>query len=305
MKQTNQQPFLEWLQQRYGKVVSWGFRLFFIAYLFCMSLLTLKDTIVWAHVTYLPRTPQLVISLTLILTCYFAVLSGIRAIAITAGILLPFVIIFGDFVMSANLPEKNYSLMLPVFENGIGSILSGTIYIGGGLAELMIILLMQHQIKTKVRLWSLYILVLFLIMLIFGPVTGAIAEFGPFEAAQLRYPAYEEWRLVTIGHYIQHVDFLSIYQWLSGAFIRISISLFLLVDLLAISKKKNYRTAWLLLLSVVFVFVAELPISDMQYLSFMKHVYFPVSLWLVSALTFILFLMLLMSKKNEVRKNEA
>ncbi|UZM98101.1 hypothetical protein OL548_25235 [Lysinibacillus sp. MHQ-1] len=37
---------------------------------------------------------------------------------------------------------------------------------------------------------------------------------------------------MTIGRYIEHLDFFSIYQWLTGTFIRVSFLLYIVVDLL-------------------------------------------------------------------------
>jgi spore germination protein KB len=303
MRKTNQQSLFPWLTQHYGKVICGAYRIFFIVYLFLIIVMTLKETTMWTHSSYLPRTPHWALSISLVLLSWFAAQYGVQTIAIASGILLPFVIIFGDFVMSANLPEKKYSLLTPVFENGIGPVINGSLYIGGGLVELIIILLFQHQIKTKVRLWSLYLLACFLVLLILGPVTGAIAEFGPFEAAELRYPAYEEWRLVTIGKYIRHVDFLSIYQWLSGAFVRIAFSMFLLIELMMISKHKKNSAVWLLLLSIVIVALVELPISDMRYTTFLKGFYLPGSLWGATSVLITLFLLVLFSEKK-VKNNE-
>lgn len=303
MRKTNQQPLFPWLTQHYGRVICGAYRIFFIVYLFFIIVMTLKETTMWAHSSYLPRTPQWALSISLVLLSCFAAKYGVQTIAIASGILLPFVIIFGDFVMSANLPQKKYSLLTPVFENGIGPVIHGSLYIGGGLVELIIILLFQHQIKSKVRLWSLYVLACFLVLLIFGPVTGAIAEFGPFEAAEIRYPAYEEWRLVTIGKYIRHVDFLSIYQWLSGAFARIAISMFLLIEMMTITKYKKYSAVWLLLLSIVIVALVELPISDMQYSAFLKGLYLPGSLWGATFVLITLFVLVFFSKKK-VNNNE-
>ncbi len=300
MKKTKQQSIVIWLRENYGTMISVVFRVFFIAYLFLLLVLTVKDTTVWTHVSYLPRTPQLVLSASLVLLCSLAVQTGLRAIAISSGILLPFVVVFGDFVMSANLPKKNYSLLTPIMENGVEPVLKGCLYIGGGLVELIMILLFQHRMKSTVRPWSLCLLAIFLVILIFGPVTGAIAEFGPFEAANLRYPAYEEWRLVQVGKYIRHVDFLSIYQWLSGAFVRVSISLLLLIDLLPASHNKKFRLVWLTILGIFIVVLVELPISDMQYVSFLKQVYLPLSLGLVIGLSFLLFIAVLLKNRTGV-----
>ncbi|MCD1257422.1 endospore germination permease [Paenibacillus athensensis] len=292
MRRTNQQAFFPWLQTHCGKWISGAVRACFIVYLFLICTLTMKDTAMWTHTSYLPRTPQWILSVTLLMLCCYAAHAGLRSIAICAGILLPFVIVFGDFVLSANLPVKNYHLLFPVMEQGVQPLLQGTVYVGGGLVEIIILLLFQHQLKKKIPLWSLLLLAVFLVMLVFGPLTGAIAEFGPVEAAKLRYPAYEEWRLVSVGQYIRHLDFLSIYQWLSGAFVRISTALLLLVDLLSGGGSKR-RMVWFCGLGLTLIALVELPISDMQYLQFMQSVYLPAALTVMTALLLLLFVLAL------------
>lgn len=303
MKQTKQHAILDWLHVRYGLVVSWLFRSFFVMYLFVIGTMTVKETASWTHASYLPRTPTIVVGATLVLLCGYAAYAGFRAIAIASGLLLPFVIVFGDFVMSANLPKKNYSLLTPMMENGIAPVLQGCLYVGGGLAELIVLLLIQHHLTSKVRLWSLWTLCAFLILLVLSPVTGAIAEFGPYEAAELRYPAFEEWRLVSVGKYIRHVDFLSIYQWLSGAFARIALAIFILVELLAAGRKKRTKAVWAILLSLSILIVASLPLSDMQYLRLLKNYYLPGSLMVVTGVLLLLFAMSLFSKNLEGEKS--
>ncbi|WP_276356740.1 GerAB/ArcD/ProY family transporter [Cohnella caldifontis] len=299
MKRTNQQPLLPWLRQHCGAAVCGAIRCFFAVYLLLIGTLTLKDTTVWTHASYLPRTPIVALAGTLILLSGWAAYAGIRAIAISSGFLLPFVIVFGDFVMSANLPKKNYSLLTPILENGVPPVLKGTLYIGGGLAELLVLLLLQHRLKTKVRVGSVWLLSVFLVLLILGPVTGAIAEFGPFEAAELRYPAFEEWRLVSIGKYIRHVDFLSIHQWLSGAFVRISLAVFLLDDLLGSKRTKKSKAIGIASVCLAMFVLAVLPISDMQYLAFLKNYYLPGSLMASTGALVVLLLAVLVSRKTK------
>lgn len=305
MKRTQQRAILLWLRERYGPMASMLMKLLFLTYLFFIAAITLKETVTWTHGTYLPRTPELALLLSLIVLCFFASRAGIRAIAIVAGILLPFVILFGDFVMSANLPRKDYVLLTPLLEDGWLPVLGGCLYVGGGLAELVILLLLQHQVKKQLRFWSMALLGAFLVGLILGPVTGAIGEFGPVVAASLRYPAFEEWRLVTIGRYIQHVDFLSIYQWLSGAFIRISVAVYLMAELITDGKPSGDKWSILSLMGVyvTLIILSSMPFSDMQYLSFLKTVYLPASLGLATAVLGILFLLVLIPKRSKERTN--
>src|SRR5690606_15365783 len=128
----------------------------------------------------------------------------------------------------ANIEHKDYSLLFPIFEHGFTSdILVSVVYLLGCFAEITLLLLLQHHLKKPIKLWQLIAFVLFIIMLAFGPTVGAIAEFGPVESAKQRFPAYEQWKLIKIGMYIEHLDFLSVYQWFTGTFIRSTISLYL------------------------------------------------------------------------------
>ncbi|MBO1914435.1 GerAB/ArcD/ProY family transporter, partial [Microvirga sp. 3-52] len=106
---------------------------------------------------------------------------------------------------------KNYELLQPFLEHGIQPILKTAVYPASGFVELLLFLFIQHKVKDRIR-WYHFVVMLFILMgLTMGPTIGAITEFGPIEAAKLRYPAYEEWGIGTIGRYIDHFDFLSIY----------------------------------------------------------------------------------------------
>ena len=81
------------------------------------------------------------------------------------------------------------------------------IFPASGFIELLMLLFLQHQFKERIRWYHFAIMLAILVGLTLGPLIGAITEFGPNEAAKQRYPAYEEWGLVTIGRYIEHLDF--------------------------------------------------------------------------------------------------
>src|SRR5690625_7312620 len=104
--------------------------------------------------------------------------------------------------------------------------MKATVLQGSGIVELIILLFLQYRFESPFRYWHFLIIAFILTGLTLGPLVGAIVEFGPVEAASQRYPAYEEWGLARLGKYVEHVDYLSIYQWLSGAFIRITLILF-------------------------------------------------------------------------------
>lgn len=285
LKKTKSKHITIWLKEYFGTLISNLFLFIFILYLLFMSAMTLRETITF-NSFYLPNTPGVVIALSLSLICFYNTSSGIRSIAVTSGVLLPIVVVFGFFVMTANIPHKNFTMLKPLLENGLHPVFMGSFYAGSGFIEMIIITFMVQFLNSPVKWRTLFLLFFILMILILGPLIGAITEFGPDEAENFRYPAFEEWRLVSIGRYIEHLDFLSVYQWLSGAFIRISLSTFLLVDLLNI-KKKRPRIWSLVCLYLFYIFLAVFPISDMKYFAFLT-VYFPWSLVVLTGITILI-----------------
>lgn len=208
------------------------------------------------NITYLPQTPKSVVAAIFILLGLFIASSGVRSIAITSGILLPLVWILGYFVMAANFPYKDYSKMFPVFTQGAGPILQAMIYAGGGFMEVFILIFIRHHISKPVR-FGTWILLDFILCGLLGPLLGAIATYGPVESANQRFPAFEQWRLVVIGKYIAHIDFLALYQWLSGAFIRIALALYIILYWV----RPNGKIAKRSLYTLLFIFLLNIPVG--------------------------------------------
>ncbi|MCU6712954.1 endospore germination permease [Paenibacillus sp. J5C_2022] len=293
--QAMNKPMMEWLAERIGKIPAGIIAVAFVCLLLLSAVTTGKDMKIWTSSTYLPLTPPSVIVLSFIGLCLYLSLHGIRAIALVSVVLLPFVILFGEFVMVANFPHKDYSMLFPIFEYGSSGMWRGIVYAGTGFVEMLYILLLIHYVKRKVK--SGYIIVLGLAMagLTIGPVMGAIAEFGPVEAATQRFPAFEEWRLVRIGNYINHLDFLSIYQWISGAFIRISLAIFLIADLFPARRRTLAACSVALLIAVLIIW----PMSDITFLHAMTNYYFPLVFAFMLTLCAVLLILTLIAYRKK------
>lgn len=287
MKHTGQQNLYLWLSQHWGRTVALIITLIVVTELFISTLVTIRDVTSWTNITYLPATPNWILTAIMLAVSLYAAYSGLRTIAIVNGILLPLVVALGFFVTIVNIPRKDYTLLFPIMENGIEPVLKGVLYAGGGFMTVIILLLLQHRLERPLGLFSLVILGLILINLTVSPLTGAIAAFGPFEAARQRFPAYEQWRLVTFGHYIEQVDFLSIYQWLVGSFTRLAIGLYVIPDIIHVTKRKH-RLWILIFIAGLLAIFSQIPISDMVFMQFLKKVYFPIIVITVLALTIVI-----------------
>jgi spore germination protein (amino acid permease) len=287
------QTFLGWLKVKIPAFIVWPLTVVLAVYMFAIALITLKDTVTWARAIYLPHTPAYALSISFTALCLFAAAAGISPIAITSGILLPVVIVLGLFVMTVNFQSKDYTLLFPLFTHGYSPALTGVSYVMGSFSELIVLLFIQQHLAAKVRFVPFMFLALILTGLTIGPLTGSIAMFGPFEAAAQRYPPFELWRMVRIGKFITHLDFLSVYQWLSGAFIRISLALFLIVDLLGIRKK---RMAAIVIAAALLLLLSLTPVSDKVVFDSLTVYYYPFSFVIVSIIALGLFVIARMTR---------
>jgi spore germination protein (amino acid permease) len=287
MKRTNQQPLYSWFRERCGSVISWLFLFVTTSYFFLMALIMLRETTTWVKVTYLPQTPKLVVMLVLILLSIYVAYNGIRSIAIISGILLPFVWVLGHFVAIANLRYKNYSLLTPLFVDGYAPMLKSMVIAGGGFLEMIVLLFIQHHMSRRVSYLSVSIMAAVLAGLTMGPLMGAIANFGPEVAMQARYPAYDQWMLVSITQYITHLDFFALYQWISGALIRISLFLFIITDMIPFKKQKR-RLPFLFLLGAALIGLSMYTEVDKQIELFVMGNYSLVPFMFLTTLTLVI-----------------
>ncbi|SFS57935.1 GerAB/ArcD/ProY family transporter [Paenibacillus sp. BC26] len=263
MRRTKQINIRQWLRTRLSPFGAWILITPVILFLLHTSFQSFIQTTSWTSSTYLPETPQLVVMICFMTLIGFAVWNGLRAIAYMSCLLLPGVVFLGDFVMSANMPNKNYALLLPMMENGWFVPLQGAVYAASCLMELFMLLFIQHFFSGVMKNWQLLLQLCFIMLLMLGPAIGAITEFGPVEADKLLYPAFTQWRLVSIGKYVEHVDFFAIYQWISGAFIRISLGIALVMELIPLRKPKA-RLTFIVTVSLIYIVLCKILLAHLN-----------------------------------------
>lgn len=282
-RKSNQEPLKDWLPQKIGKIGS-NIVIYIIAiYLIIIAAFTMIETLQWVNTTFLPRTPRLILLAIYVVLCILLVTTSLQTIVIVNVFVLLAVVVFGFFVTFTNLQVKDYDLLRPFFEHGFTPVLQGLVFPASGFSELILFLLIQHQIKDRMRWYHFAIILLILAGLTMGPLVGAITEFGPAEASKQRYPAYEEWGLVTIGRYVEHLDFLSIYQWLTGTFIRVGFILYIVTDLLGMAG--DHRRIWKMV-ALPFFFIC-LPLMLLN-----EHIFLQLKGNYMLAGTFIFFFLL-------------
>ncbi|WHZ02765.1 endospore germination permease [Neobacillus sp. YX16] len=196
-------------------------------YMLIDAFVTAQDIIYWSQLSYMQGFNSFTLALVLLIFCLLCTESGLFSIGLLSSILCPIVLFLGFFISFANIKKKHYELLFPLFTDGYLPMTKGLLYTSLPILELFIIIFLTPVLQKAVSRKQLFVVGLLIIGLTLGPTMAAIVEFGPEQASHYRYPAYEEWRLISIGRYFSHADFFAIYQWLSGGVIRISLFVFI------------------------------------------------------------------------------
>lgn len=273
-----------------------------VCYFVLMAGVSLRETITWTNVAYLPETPPILLAIVFIFVCWILASSSFRTMNTVNVFILFFIILLGFFVAIANIPNKDFYLLLPVLEHGYRPVFKGMIYQAAGMAELFFFLLLQHKINAPFRFRHFLASTIILTMLTAGPLVGAIIEFGPTEATRQRYPPYEEWGLVSIGRFVEHVDFLSIYQWLSGVFIRISVLLLIIKEVLPTENDRK-KNGILFFLSIVVVGIVMFPITDFHFNHLLRTYILPASFWFLFCFSIIFSFVVMIHSRGKGGKS--
>lgn len=297
-RRSKQVALTDWLKTKNGNVPTAIFRYVTAFFLILMAAFTMGETLHWIRATFLPESPLVLMILIYSILCIFLASTNLQTIAMVNVVVLFWVVILGFFVAFTNIQVKNYALLQPFFEHGIEPVFVSMVFPASGFIELLLFVFIQQNVKGQFR-WYHYAIMLFILhSLTMGPLIGAITEFGPHEATKQRYPAYEEWGLVSIGRFIEHLDFFSIYQWLTGAFVRISFILYIVTDLLQI--KEDRKRIWKILAPAFFFLCTALFLINDNFFLKLKGDYFLIATFLfMILLTFFLTFMAIRNKGQQ------
>ncbi|MEH7387323.1 endospore germination permease [Bacillus sp. JJ1521] len=292
MKKNHQRLCLyDWITTRAGVAISRMIIAILAAYVFSISAISFYDLIQSVNIYFLPRTPSIVVMLPFLMICIWSAYSGLKSIVYVSAVLLPIVWMLGIFVAWFTFSEKDYTYLFPVLVDGYQPVVKGTIIILGGSADFLVLLLLQHHLKKSFTYLNLFILITILVGLILGPTTGSLASFGPAVAADMRFPAFEQWRLITLGNYISHVDFLAVFQLLSGELIRVSLGLYILSDMVKAHKHPVKKKKIFTITSILLGLLTLIPVSDMWLQKLIGKYFYPAAL--ISALVISLTLLII------------
>ncbi|KIY20968.1 MULTISPECIES: GerAB/ArcD/ProY family transporter [Mesobacillus] len=248
--------FNDMLTQTFGKIAGNFLNIGLLCYFFYLMLITFYGMIDFIQVIFLPETPRFVIAIPFFLVVLYASYSGIESIARISEALLPIIIFTGSTIGIATIPEKNYKLLLPVFENGLISLTSSivlTIALYGETLLLLMIHIKKDHAKSRSLMFTNTLLMVLITFMFLGTVTGTISVFGEKLVQTLEYPAQSIVRLVSFG-FIERFDIYGIAVIVLGSVIRASV---LLISIYQIFRKwvSSEKAKWPIQLAIIIAIV--------------------------------------------------
>lgn len=203
---------------------------YFLLWFMHMSII-LKGLVEFQNLVMLHQTPMIVILLGVMFLVTYAVLKGgITAVSRCAEIIGPIFLFMLFIQLILNPQDMDIKRILPIYaDTGWLSIVKGAFHSYNYMIDPSIILMLFFFAENK-RNASRTILWGTSIALLWGVLSTLVLLFvtGPNLAMQLVFPIYSLTKFVSILNFIQNIDAFFIPLWLLGAFIKLSVCLFIL-----------------------------------------------------------------------------
>jgi len=223
------ESIVEYSESILGKFAGKIIGLVYLLFLFYANGLIVREYAEFLVGSFLPRTPMIVVTGSMVLVAAYAVYHGIETIARTALVIVPGVFLLHVFGALLILNDLNLEELTPMFEKGVFPSLLGAIspitYLGQFIYITFMLPFVRDQGSSlKWGMWSLasvlFIMLLstFTTMMLFGDLTS-----------RLIYPVMISSRYISIADFLEHVESLTMAIWVGKTFIKITAFYYFLV----------------------------------------------------------------------------
>ncbi|WP_416825424.1 GerAB/ArcD/ProY family transporter [Ectobacillus polymachus] len=177
----------------------------------------------------LPKTPIIVIMASMTLVSAFAIYGGLEVLARAALVFLPVFALPLLLVTVMLLPDMEPQNILPIMGDGILPSLQGAFFLMTWFGGLLYLSFLLPFLKDKGKGWKWSTISVIAITLTIA-VTNLTTVFVLGNITQDKiYPVINIVRYISLVHFFEHVEAISIAVWITGAFIKFSLLYYALV----------------------------------------------------------------------------
>ena len=179
-------------------------------------------------ISILPETPRIIIMSSFVLVAAFAINGGLATIGRAAAVFIPIFILPLPTLLLLLAKDFNPHELLPILENGMLPPIIGASLPQAWFSEVFIITMLLPHLRDrgKAMKWNIIILILILISMVLADIV-ALLLFGEL-TGNYTFPILKAGRYVSLMNFFEHMEALSLSIWITGAFIKISITFYTL-----------------------------------------------------------------------------
>ncbi|MFJ5714961.1 endospore germination permease [Neobacillus sp. NPDC093127] len=213
------------LGRTFGKIIGFIF-LFFLLY---DTAIAFREYGEFVESAFLHKTPLVVVTGGIALTCAFAVHGGIEVLGRCAIIFLPIVLVLYLIIYLFLIPDLNVKNIFPIMEYGWIPSIKGSLAPHAWLSQfsLLSFLLPFLSDETKGMKWSILSVTLSVMTMVYINL-GNIFLFGGI-ITSTQFPVFQAARYISIGSIFEHVESIVIAVWVLGGFVQLSAFFYMLV----------------------------------------------------------------------------
>lgn len=214
----------------FGKFAGTLLALSYSLYFMVICYTVLREFTDFMASTVMTETPILVFSIVFVLLGAYAIANGIEVIA-RVNVLVLFI----SFLVLATstvlfLGEMNFENILPLWDVSLSNQILGAMTPLGWLSESAMILYLIPYLKKPetIRRHTMWAVLIVGISLAWT-VLGTIMIFGSELVSYLTYPAFNSFRIIRLGRFLERIDIFFVIIWVATVFMKFTIFFFLTV----------------------------------------------------------------------------
>lgn len=232
--------------------------------------------------TVLPVTPTSIIILLLLLTVFYYAMAGYEGFT-RVSILLGTVMLVGLIVLTL-LPMTWFrrDLLFPILGNGPLALATSSFRNTGEFPQLLLVMILaatlrnhKHTLRVGVISISFSAVIMSVVLLVF------IGTFAEAVTGAVPFPLYQLARVIYVGRYIQRLESIFVFLWISAAVIKLGFGLWLTGYLYAHAFRMPLYRPLLPMFIVLIYVIAFLP-PDLPTVQMLYENYFERYSWIVT-----------------------
>ena len=191
-------------------------------------------------ISFMPETPLVVFLMIMVIMSVYAARNGLEVISRANDILFLFIISVIYCGIALAIPQMSPKFLIPITEGGLKSVFTGSLTPFGWFGEIAFLTMVIPSInkpKEAIRVVVLGSIIGGLHLLVM--TTGVITTFGIALVKNLTYPGLMMLKMISDGRFIEHVEAIIAFAWISGIFIEITF--FFYLSVVALSQWLNIK----------------------------------------------------------------